>query len=476
MPLKTKHKKALSRVERLALLPASLEIYLTGACNLSCDYCSSRPLLKAPAKKLAWPQVQRAIDLFASYTDPAGAGRGDTKFRVIGLTGGEPLLEFDLAARAVEHIRRRYKWLSVTLSTNGTLLDREKAEFLLARDVDLTVSLDGPQSATDAHRRFAAGKGSVYARVMANLAKLPKELLGQMRVMATFSPETAPLLAESVAFLNKFGFAAIEADFDMYGLWPARDLARLRGALAGLRRFYLKRFDYGGWTSDWGSVFGGALQNKVANTGRYDAFNEFALSNEGIFYPADVAALFGRRSFKTGDLAGGVDFARLEGFYRRAIDYLGGRGWTESVVPPACRYFYALARGLDADTFMGNAAAMKRIFDEELGGLLAMERVFRRLARNKDFGDFAHEPPRRSRAAVGAAVLDAAAGLGQARRAADWLLYSPGAGKTLNLSAAAGPAFERAQGVMLYSVLKAAYLKKKLRVSLEPRASGRCAA
>lgn len=476
MPAKKEHKKAPSRAERLALLPASLEIYLTGACNLRCDYCSSRPLLNAPAKKLAWPQVERAIDLFASYTDPAGDGRGDNKFRVIGLTGGEPLLEFDLAARAVEHVRRRYKWLSVTLSTNGTLLDREKAEFLLARDVDLTVSLDGPRRATDAHRRFAAGGGSVYGRVLANLGKLPKGLLGQMRVMATFSPETAPLLAESVAFLHKFGFAAIEADFDMYGLWPARDLARLRGALAGLRRFYLRRFDYGGWTSDWGGVFGGALQNKVANPGRYDAFNEFALSNEGIFYPADVAALFGLRAFEIGGLDGGVDFARLEGFYGRACAYLDGRGWTESVVPPACRYFYALARGLDTDAFMGNAAAMKRVFDEELGGLLAMERVFRRLARSKDFGDFAHEPPRRSRAAVAAAALDAAAGPGQARRAADWLLYSPGAGKALNLAAGPGPAFERAQGVMLYSVLKAAFLKKRLRVALEPRAAGRRAA
>ncbi len=476
MPTRTAHKKAGERAERLALLPASLEIYLTGACNLRCDYCSSRPLLAAPGKKLSWPQVERAIDLFASYTDPAGAGRGDNKFRVIGLTGGEPLLEFDLAAKAVEYIHRRYKWLSVTLSTNGTLLDREKAEYLLARDVDLTVSLDGPRRATDAHRRFAAGGGSVYGRVLANLRKLPKELLGQMRVMATFSPETAPYLAESVAFLSRFGFAALEADFDMYGRWPEKDLARLRGALAGLRRFYLKRFGYGGWTSDWGGVFGGALQNKVANPGRYDAFNEFALSNEGIFYPADVAALFGRREFRTGDLESGVDFVRLDGFYRRAAAYLSGRGWTESVVPPACRYFYALARGLDPADFMGNAARMKKIFDEELGGLLAMERVFRRLARSKDFGDFAHEPPRRSRAAVAAAVLDAAAGPGQARRAADWLLYSPGPDKALNLAAAPGPAFERAQGLMLYSVLKAAYLKKKLRVALEPPAAGRRAA
>ncbi|MDT8286927.1 MAG: radical SAM protein, partial [Elusimicrobiales bacterium] len=408
--------------ERLELLPASLEIYVTSACNMRCGYCSSSSIVSGPARRLPAERLKRGIDLFASYCAPraAAAAGGDPKFRVIGLTGGEPLLEFDAVAAAVEHVRKNYKWLSVTVSTNGLLLDRKKARFLLDRGVDLTVSLDGPRRATDSQRAFVSGGGSVFAAVMRNLSGLPSSYLRRMRVMATFTPDTAPDIARSVRFLRGLGFAAVEADLDMYADWTARDLARLRAGLARLRGLYLRGFGGGEWTSDWGDIFGGALQNKVRGSGPYEAFHEFSLSCDGWFYPADVPSLFGPGPgpgpFAVGGLEEGVDFPRLKEYFDGASAVLSRRPGPGEAVPPACRYFNALARDRSPAAAMDGFYRLSALFGEELGGLLRLERVFRRLARSRDFGDFAHRPRFLPRLAAGSLSVTPAAGLGAARR------------------------------------------------------------
>ncbi len=460
-------------VGRLQLLPASLEIYLTSACNMRCGYCSSAPLINGPVRRLTAAQVKRGIDIFAGLCSPrtAAAAGGDHKFRVIGLTGGEPLLEFGAVTAAVEHARRNYKWLSVTVSTNGLLLDGAKARFLLDRDVDLTVSLDGPRRATDSHRRLAAGRGSVSAAVLRNLARLPASYLRRMRVMATFTPDTAPDIAGSVRFLRGLGFGAVEADLDMYADWTARDLARLRAGLARLRGLYMRGFGDGDWTSDWGDIFGGALQNKVRGSGPYEAFHEFSLSCDGWFYPADVSSLFGPGPgpgrFSVGGLAEGLDLGRMRKYFDDAASFLGRRAGPGEAVPPACRYFNALARGLDPAAAMDGFARLSSVFDEELGGLLRLERVFRGLARDRDFGDFAHRPRSLPRLGAAALAVNPAAGLGAARRAADRALYSPGRRKALRLADPGPGSRGGALGLALYSALKGAWLGKKVRVALE---------
>jgi uncharacterized protein len=68
-----------------------------------------------------------------------GAGPGNL---TVELTGGEPLLNFDLVSELVTKGRapgRRY-----ALQTNGLALDREKISFLRKHGVGLGVSLDGP--------------------------------------------------------------------------------------------------------------------------------------------------------------------------------------------------------------------------------------------------------------------------------------------------------------------------------------------
>jgi uncharacterized protein len=80
------------------------------------------------------------------------------------LFGGEPLLGFPLLRAAVSEAREmagaRGKEISFSLTTNGTLLTREIADFLAENGVSVCVSIDGPREVHDRNRPYASGRGS----------------------------------------------------------------------------------------------------------------------------------------------------------------------------------------------------------------------------------------------------------------------------------------------------------------------------
>src|SRR6266704_1213104 len=107
-----------------------LRISVTDRCNFRCTYCMPKEVfgrdfafLRRDAL-LTFEEVARVAGVFTSL--------GVEKVR---LTGGEPLLRRDLE-RLVEMLARIDGIRDLTLTTNGSLLTREKAKAL--RDAGLT--------------------------------------------------------------------------------------------------------------------------------------------------------------------------------------------------------------------------------------------------------------------------------------------------------------------------------------------------
>ena len=114
-----------------------LRISVTDRCNFRCDYCmpkeifGSKHLFAHRSQLLSFEEIERLVALVARL--------GVEKIR---LTGGEPLIRRDLeylisSISAVDGIR------DVSLTTNGSLLSRKKAQAL--KDAGLhriTISLD----------------------------------------------------------------------------------------------------------------------------------------------------------------------------------------------------------------------------------------------------------------------------------------------------------------------------------------------
>lgn len=113
---------------------------ITRGCNLNCVHCYAGAIGISREKELSGDQAVAVIDDLAEFGSP-----------VILFSGGEPLFRpdlMDLAGYAVN------KGMRAVISTNGTLIDRQKAEAL--KEIGLSyvgVSLDGMEEVNDRFRR-----------------------------------------------------------------------------------------------------------------------------------------------------------------------------------------------------------------------------------------------------------------------------------------------------------------------------------
>ncbi len=117
---------------------------VTRACNLHCLHCYARAVDQTYEKELTHDQGLAVIDDLAEFGVP-----------VILFSGGEPLMRPDLTELA------RYavgKGMRAVISTNGTLITREKANELKKIGLSYVgVSIDGMETVND---RFRGKKGA----------------------------------------------------------------------------------------------------------------------------------------------------------------------------------------------------------------------------------------------------------------------------------------------------------------------------
>lgn len=112
--------------------------------------------------------AKRAIDFFFEHSI-------ESSDVAIGFYGGEPLLEFKLIKKCVEYINtiNEGKHIMYSMTTNGTLLTGEIADFVAANKFVIGISLDGSKEEHDISRKFVNGKGS-FDIVIKNLKDLAK--------------------------------------------------------------------------------------------------------------------------------------------------------------------------------------------------------------------------------------------------------------------------------------------------------------
>lgn len=122
---------------------------ITRTCNLRCVHCYSDSMAMRYPGELDWEQMQAVVRDLSGYRIPS-----------LLLSGGEPLIHprfFDLVETASE------AGLKLTISTNGTLIDPEKAARLKQANVAYVgISLDG---IGEIHDRFRGKEGAFDAAV-----------------------------------------------------------------------------------------------------------------------------------------------------------------------------------------------------------------------------------------------------------------------------------------------------------------------
>jgi len=130
---------------------------ITARCNLRCLHCYSGSTCAAGDNEMSTDEAKTSITQFADYGCP-----------VVLFSGGEPLMRedfFELAGHAKKANIR------TVISTNGTLIDDERAQMLSELSVGYVgVSLDGPEKQHD-HFRDSKGAFAAALRGIGNCNK-----------------------------------------------------------------------------------------------------------------------------------------------------------------------------------------------------------------------------------------------------------------------------------------------------------------
>jgi uncharacterized protein len=184
----------------------ALSLAVAQKCNLGCTYCyAQQGDFGGPARNMPRETALQAVELLLRE-----AGPGE---RVnLSFLGGEPLFNRavirEATERAVERAREKGVSLTLSLTTNGTLLTPEDADFLEAHGFAVTVSLDGPQEVNDGLRAFKGGQGS-FAKVMENVGPLLARQRGmQVSARVTVTPRNLALRETLDDFVER-GFHSV---------------------------------------------------------------------------------------------------------------------------------------------------------------------------------------------------------------------------------------------------------------------------
>jgi uncharacterized protein len=163
-------------------------------CNLDCDYCyvyhmgddSWRALPKRFSEETERAVAAELSELMRSQGRP---------FSIV-LHGGEPLL---LGANRLDRLLAELRGqlgasCSISIQTNGVLIDESILDICAARDVTISVSLDGPADVHDRNRKDIR-RQPTHARVIAGVAALKAHPQGSRLfsgVLAVVDPVSDP--------------------------------------------------------------------------------------------------------------------------------------------------------------------------------------------------------------------------------------------------------------------------------------------
>ena len=166
-------------------------LQVTKQCNFRCAYCVYGELAFDSQRHhendfMTYNIAQKAIDFLAQHSK-------DQKNIEIGFYGGEPLLAYPLIKKVIQYSKNVFKEKNIEylITTNGSLLTPEIANFLFKNQCKITISFDGPPEVHNVTRRLALnGMGShkiVYQNLKNIIEKIP-EATSQLHINTVIDP------------------------------------------------------------------------------------------------------------------------------------------------------------------------------------------------------------------------------------------------------------------------------------------------
>lgn len=141
-------------------------------CNLRCKYCFARygSLYDGEIREYSSSSLKQMLDFFFYQAFP-----NRQNYRINFVSGGEPLVNFDIIRQTVEYceeiIVKRNINVKIWLCTNGTLLTEEICAYLDTHRMTIGISIDGPKPVHDRNRVNIMGSGT-YDKIVGNIRQI----------------------------------------------------------------------------------------------------------------------------------------------------------------------------------------------------------------------------------------------------------------------------------------------------------------
>ncbi|AKG34959.1 radical SAM/SPASM domain-containing protein [Paenibacillus durus] len=182
-------------------------IWVTSSCNLACTYCyeGNNKANHRMNKQIAEETIQYVIHHFSGLQD------ADNNL-VINYHGGEPLLEFETIRWFTEEFKNHFRnsncKVSFGTTTNATLLDEEKMDYLSEHfNYSISVSIDGTPETHDENRKMLGGRGT-YSEIIDVIPIFIKKR-PDLRARMTFNSKSVNKLYENIKHVMELGFNTI---------------------------------------------------------------------------------------------------------------------------------------------------------------------------------------------------------------------------------------------------------------------------
>ena len=182
---------------------------MTHDCNLRCEYCfASQGTYKGEKAFLSFETGKKAFDFLVKNS-------GNRRNLEVDFFGGEPLMNFETIKKLVDYgrsLEEEYKkHFRFTITTNGLLLDEEKADYINENMDNVVLSLDGRKETNDRMRKTPKGTGS-YDLIIDNYRKfVGKRGSRDYFVRGTFTSNNLNF-SEDVKHLRDSGFDKISLE------------------------------------------------------------------------------------------------------------------------------------------------------------------------------------------------------------------------------------------------------------------------
>jgi len=169
-------------------------IILSQLCNLSCTYCYAQ---EARSKTvLSRDTIKSTIDSIVA--------KKPQKAEFVFIGGGEPFVTWKALKWAIDYIyetKHKETNISITITTNATLLDEEKIDFIKQHDIHLGISFDILPKIQNLQRIFPSSKLDSFEVVDAAIRKIEEAKI-PYSFRSTISKLNVNLMPEMVRFVH----------------------------------------------------------------------------------------------------------------------------------------------------------------------------------------------------------------------------------------------------------------------------------